>query len=408
MAAAAIVLPEVADDRLAPLELLGGPAGSLVLVPLRTSCRPVRRAGRRLVAVRRAGLPRHRRTADRGVRRSGRPRDAGRPGPEDRSRLAVFEDRDRIGRDLHDLVIQRLFAIGLTLENASRLAERPEVATRLSTAVDDIDATIKDIRRTIFELSAPPESRPTCGPSWAMRSRSWRRPLGFLPHLHTVGPVDAAVADDVRGHLLAVLREALSNAARHAAATAVEVMLGGRRRGGAHGAGRRRRLPAGRPTQRGAEHDRAGRARSAAPARWAPGRPVAPRWSGGCRPAGRPRTRAGRPRGRLSGPGGLCVMRWQAPGCGGSRAPWPGRCAGGGRSRAGESRSIAPAAEEGRDRRVEGDLAHRAEGVGVEQQAAQGLTLEDGVRPGRRARCRSGWPARRRSARRRTCRRTSP
>jgi signal transduction histidine kinase len=73
----------------------------------------------------------------------------------DRGRLAVFEDRDRIGRDLHDLVIQRLFAVGLTLENASRLTVRPEVADRITGAVDDIDATIKDIRRTIFELSTP-------------------------------------------------------------------------------------------------------------------------------------------------------------------------------------------------------------------------------------------------------------
>jgi signal transduction histidine kinase len=145
-------------------------------------------------------------------------------GREDRSRLAVFEDRDRIGRDLHDLVIQRLFAIGLTLENASRLAERPEVTTRLSAAVDDIDATIKDIRRTIFELSAPPESRDLraqLGDALEVVAPA----LGFLPHLTTVGPVDAAVADEVRGHLLAVLREALANAARHAAATTVEVVV---------------------------------------------------------------------------------------------------------------------------------------------------------------------------------------
>ena len=59
----------------------------------------------------------------------------------------MFEDRDRIGRDLHDLVIQRLFAVGLGLQSTARLAERPEVAARLEQAVDDLDATIKDIRR---------------------------------------------------------------------------------------------------------------------------------------------------------------------------------------------------------------------------------------------------------------------
>jgi signal transduction histidine kinase len=76
----------------------------------------------------------------------------------DKERLAVFEDRDRIGRDLHDLVIQRLFAIGLSLENTIRRVEKPDVAQRVAAAVDDIDATIKDIRRSIFALSAAHES----------------------------------------------------------------------------------------------------------------------------------------------------------------------------------------------------------------------------------------------------------
>ena len=223
-AAAAIVLPEVADDQLAPLELLGGPAGSLVLVPLRTS---VARYGVLVVgwspSAEQAFLDTDVRLIEAYADQAALAMQVAQ-GREDRSRLAVFEDRDRIGRDLHDLVIQRLFAIGLTLENASRLAERPEVSTRLSTAVDDIDATIKDIRRTIFELSAPPESRDLraqLGDALEVVAPA----LGFLPHLTTVGPVDAAVGDEVRGHLLAVLREALANAARHAQASAVEVDL---------------------------------------------------------------------------------------------------------------------------------------------------------------------------------------
>jgi signal transduction histidine kinase len=223
-ATAAIVLPDVTDDQRAPLELLGGPAGSLVLVPLRTS---VARYGVLVVGW---SLAAEQAFLDTDVRQIEAYADQAAlamqvaQGREDRSRLAVFEDRDRIGRDLHDLVIQRLFAIGLTLDNASRLAERPEVTARLSTAVDDIDATIKDIRRTIFELSAPPESRDLraqLGDALEVVAPA----LGFLPHLTTVGPVDAAVGDGVRGHLLAVLREALANAARHAAATAVEVIV---------------------------------------------------------------------------------------------------------------------------------------------------------------------------------------
>lgn len=102
----------------------------------------------------------------------------------DRGRLAVFEDRDRIARDLHDVVIQRLFAIGLALEHVSRGAEHPEVSSRVSTAVDDLDVTIKDIRRTIFELSAPPESndvRAHLGEAVAVMVAA----LGFTPRLHT-------------------------------------------------------------------------------------------------------------------------------------------------------------------------------------------------------------------------------
>ncbi|MDQ1619638.1 MAG: hypothetical protein QOE19_2207 [Actinomycetota bacterium] len=142
----------------------------------------------------------------------------------DRGRLAVFEDRDRIGRDLHDLVIQRLFAVGLTLESAARLTDRPEVETRVSGAVDDIDATIKDIRRTIFELSTLPTSRDLrgeLGEAVAVVAPA----LGFSPRLHTDGPVDSAVRAELRPHLLAVVREALSNVARHARASTADVHL---------------------------------------------------------------------------------------------------------------------------------------------------------------------------------------
>jgi signal transduction histidine kinase len=144
---------------------------------------------------------------------------------EDRGRLAVFEDRDRIGRDLHDLVIQRLFAIGLTLDNASRLADLPDLAAkRIAGAVDDIDSTIKDIRRSIFELSAPTAStdvRAELGASIAVVTPA----LGFTPQLRTEGPVDTVVSAELRPHLLAVVRETLSNVARHAHATSAQVLL---------------------------------------------------------------------------------------------------------------------------------------------------------------------------------------
>ncbi len=143
---------------------------------------------------------------------------------EDRHQLAVFEDRDRIGRDLHDLVIQRLFAVGLTLDNAARMAVRPEVAERITGAVDDIDATIKDIRRTIFELSAP-ELSTDLRAELAEVVAAAAPALGFPAQLRTAGAVDSLVPEAVRPHLLAVARETLSNAARHARASRVEVSL---------------------------------------------------------------------------------------------------------------------------------------------------------------------------------------
>jgi signal transduction histidine kinase len=217
------VLPDVAGDPQAPLELLGH-EGSAVLVPLRST---VAASG---VLVIGWSPSREQAFLDTDVRLVEAYADQAAlamqvaQGRDDRSRLAVFEDRDRIGRDLHDLVIQRLFAIGLTLENAGRLEGRPEVSGRISTAVDDLDATIKDIRRTIFELSTPPESpdlRAQLGAAFAVVAPA----LGFTPHLTTEGPVDTVIGDEVRAHLLAVLREALTNVARHAGASAVEVQV---------------------------------------------------------------------------------------------------------------------------------------------------------------------------------------
>ncbi|MDP3890208.1 GAF domain-containing protein [Nocardioides sp.] len=139
-------------------------------------------------------------------------------------KLSVFEDRDRIGRDLHDLVIQQLFAIGLGLENTARMIERPTVAQRVATAVDDIDATIKDIRRTIFALSVAQASTDVRAALGNVVEQA-AAPLAYRPTLRFAGPVDALVDDDVKDQLVAVLREALSNAARHAGATRIEVLL---------------------------------------------------------------------------------------------------------------------------------------------------------------------------------------
>jgi len=138
--------------------------------------------------------------------------------------LAVFEDRDRIGRDLHDLVIQRLFAIGLSLENTTRLIDQPEAARRVVVAVDDIDATIKDIRRSIFALSAPEESPDIRIAVGEVVDRA-ATALGHRPVLVFEGPVQTEVSDAAAPHLVAVLGEALSNVVRHAEAKHVQVRL---------------------------------------------------------------------------------------------------------------------------------------------------------------------------------------
>lgn len=144
---------------------------------------------------------------------------------EDRMTLAVFSDRDRIARDLHDLVIQQLFATGLSLQGtARRLADRPEAAERVRTAIDDLDATIRDIRSAIFELGHG-DDRTSLGAQIDDVVAAATDTLGFRPGLELAGPLDTAVPDAVRPHLLAVLVEALANAARHADATRVDVRV---------------------------------------------------------------------------------------------------------------------------------------------------------------------------------------
>jgi signal transduction histidine kinase len=142
----------------------------------------------------------------------------------DHAKVVLFEDRDRIGRDLHDLVIQRLFAIGLSLDNTGRMAGQPPTAERIAQAVDDIDATIKDIRRSIFQLSAPSDSQDLRA-TLARVVDEAAPTLGFRAALTINGPVASVAEPAISDNVVAVLREALSNAARHAMATAVDVHI---------------------------------------------------------------------------------------------------------------------------------------------------------------------------------------
>jgi len=142
---------------------------------------------------------------------------------EEREMFMILEDRERIARDLHDVVIQRLFATGMQLQTAARLAAKPEVAARVNAAVDELDTTIRDIRSAIFELRSPmsAEFRAEVREMVAVAGDQ----LGYRPALELTGPLDSAVPIDIRADAVAVLREALSNVVRHSGATVVRVAL---------------------------------------------------------------------------------------------------------------------------------------------------------------------------------------
>jgi signal transduction histidine kinase len=142
---------------------------------------------------------------------------------EEREMLAVLGDRERIARDLHDVVIQRLFAAGMYLQTTAQLAGNPKVRTRLDTVVDDLDTTIRDVRGAIFELRGPAPG----GVQSELRRvvHEARAGLGFRPELRLDGPVDSAVPEEVGVALMAVVREALSNVAKHARASSARVHL---------------------------------------------------------------------------------------------------------------------------------------------------------------------------------------
>ncbi|MBJ3812689.1 GAF domain-containing protein [Streptomyces flavofungini] len=147
---------------------------------------------------------------------------------QDAEQVALLQDRDRIARDLHDLAIQRLFAAGMTLQSTQRFVDHPEAVERLSRTVDDLDDTIKIIRSTIFGLRTHGDGAAEHGGLRARVAEAVRAAttsLGFAPALRVEGFVDTDVPADVADHALAVLSEALSNAARHSGASSVDVHL---------------------------------------------------------------------------------------------------------------------------------------------------------------------------------------
>jgi len=144
----------------------------------------------------------------------------------DAEQLALFEDRDRIARDLHDQVIQRLYATGMSLQAVMPMVARPQVAARIGQAVEDMDETIKDIRATIFALGSQPEAKPeSLGARVVAVAEEMTPLLGFAPALRLGPGLDGRAGGELAAQVLTVVREALSNAARHARASRVEVSV---------------------------------------------------------------------------------------------------------------------------------------------------------------------------------------
>jgi signal transduction histidine kinase len=144
-----------------------------------------------------------------------------------RDEISVLEDRQRIAAELHDGVIQRLFAAGMFLQGSAAGTTDPDARVRLDAAVETMDSAIKDLRASIHELGRPGlvsdlsnAVDEVCGEA--------ARTLGFLPDVIVDDPDNRG--EDLRTDVLAVLREALANVARHAGATRAHVVL--RSRGG--------------------------------------------------------------------------------------------------------------------------------------------------------------------------------
>ncbi len=138
------------------------------------------------------------------------------------SNVALLKDRERIARDLHDMVIQRLFAVGMSLQAVAGQAEPSIVGERIQATIDELDDTIKELRDTIFRLGASEERSLSAQLTELVDVRTQH--LGFRPKLTISGSL-SDLPDHVAEQLLATVTEGLSNVSRHAQATEVTVEI---------------------------------------------------------------------------------------------------------------------------------------------------------------------------------------
>ncbi|WP_416417250.1 GAF domain-containing protein [Paenarthrobacter aromaticivorans] len=142
-----------------------------------------------------------------------------------REQLVVFTDRDRIARDLHDLVIQRLFAAGLSIQSLRRYTPAVSALGRIDAITDELDSSIRDLRNTIYSLRANTRERELLSSRILQTIQAGAKALPYTPHLALTGAVDVVEDQLVVEHLLAVITESLSNAVRHAGAKTINVSV---------------------------------------------------------------------------------------------------------------------------------------------------------------------------------------
>ncbi len=138
------------------------------------------------------------------------------------SNVALLKDRERIARDLHDMVIQRLFAAGMSLQAVAGQTESQIVADRIHATIDELDDTIKELRGTIFRLGQQEERSISSQLTELVHHRSSH--LGFRPELDVRGSL-SDLPEHVSEQLMATVTEGLSNVARHAEATEALVRI---------------------------------------------------------------------------------------------------------------------------------------------------------------------------------------
>lgn len=144
----------------------------------------------------------------------------------EQERAAMLDERDRIAADLHDHVIQRLFAAGLSLQSVATSLGAGRNRSRIQDTITDLDDTISQIRTTIFQLHQTPGT-----PAHSVRGQlldvvtDAAPALGFEPAVRFTGPLEDSLTDDIVEDLVAVLREALTTIARHAQARSAEIDL---------------------------------------------------------------------------------------------------------------------------------------------------------------------------------------